>query len=180
MLDSGLPIAHPGAGHEEYVRHLQALYGWLKPLNGPLWSLAWPDALDAAVRGRKLDLIEHDLKLAASMGLCSAVEPAICAAIPCLHGLDPYAIGVAYVIEGSQLGGAVLARRFIAGPTPHAFSYLVGYGSAMGPMWKRFLSFMDEAVTTPQQIEQAVRGACDAFDTLTVWMGAWRLTEETA
>jgi heme oxygenase len=178
-LDSRLPVAQPGAGHRDYVRHLEVLYGWLKPLNGHVWSLGWPDVINAATRGNKINLIEHDLKLAANLGLCEAIEPALCARVPHLNRLDAYAVGVAYVIEGAQLGGAMLARRLAAEPVLPAFSYLVGYGQATSSMWKQFLAFMDETVTTSQQIEQAVRGACDAFDTLIAWMTVEGLLEET-
>ena len=181
-LDTQLPVARPDATHADHARHLQALYGWLKPLNDPLWSMPWPEAIHPSRRRGKAALIVNDLRMAAAMGLCEADEPSLCPAVPPCHVLDAYAIGVAYVIEGSQLGGAVLARRFIgdAGAdtdgdadghaNARAFSYLVGYGHETGMLWRAFITFVNDTVRSGQDIEQMLRGACDAFDTLTAWM----------
>jgi heme oxygenase len=37
-------------------------------------------------------------------------------------------------------------------------------------MWRQFLAYLHETVATPEHIDQAIQGACDAFDTLTAWM----------
>jgi heme oxygenase len=170
VLEGQLPIARVGADYSDYVQHIQALYGWIKPMNDFLWRKSWCGGLQEPVRAAKVALIEHDLHLAARLGLRQPAEPPICALLPGLTGLDAYAMGVAYVIEGSQLGGAVLAGRLPAGPAEGALSYLLGYGAATGSMWKQFQNFLNTEVVTPVQISQAVLGGCDAFDSLTGWM----------
>jgi heme oxygenase (biliverdin-IX-beta and delta-forming) len=127
--------------------------------------------------------------MAAAMGLCEADEPPLCPTVLSCPVLDAYAIGVAYVIEGSQLGGVVLARRLIgsggsggsdgSGDAP-AFSYLVGYGSESAMMWRAFVTFVNDTVLCEQDIAAMLHGACDAFDTLTAWMVTQHLLDEAS
>jgi heme oxygenase (biliverdin-IX-beta and delta-forming) len=191
-LDTHLPVAQPDATHADYVLHLEALYGWLKPLNDPLWSLPWPEAVRASRRRGKATLIVNDLRRAEAMAFGRPGEPPLCPSVPRCHVLDAYAIGVAYVIEGSQLGGAVLARHFIGGGgggdsksdggggDARAFSYLVGYGKETGALWRTFIAFVDDAVRSEQDIAHMLRGACDAFDTITAWMITQHLLNEAS
>ena len=168
-LDQNLALAQPQAGLPEYLAHLQALHGWLQPLEARLWALPWPTALCADERAGKAAWIEHDL---AHAGLrpCTARCPDL--PMPCAP--DAYALGVAYVIEGSQLGGRVLARqlakRLSEPPGQQApLRYLHGYGARLNPLWQGFLQHLDTEVRDASARAQALAGACAAFDTLTRW-----------
>ena len=76
-----------------------------------------------------------------------------------------YRWGVCYVVEGSQLGGAVLYKRLASRLVPHPLDYLRGNGSP-GPRWQQFLAALRANVVEPAQIEDACAGARDAFDRL--------------
>jgi heme oxygenase len=78
---------------------------------------------------------------------------------------EAYRWGVSYVIEGSQLGGAVLYKRLAERLAPHPLNYLRGE-EPPGPRWQQFITALRGAVTTAPQIEEACRGAQLAFDSL--------------
>ncbi|MBA2936029.1 biliverdin-producing heme oxygenase [Sphingomonas sp. CGMCC 1.13654] len=66
--------------------------------------------------------------------------------------------GAAYVIEGSRLGGALLARSV---PEGMPKSYL---GSAQPPgSWRKFLDNLDKALPLPQDVAHATESARATF-----------------
>jgi heme oxygenase (biliverdin-IX-beta and delta-forming) len=88
---------------------------------------------------RKAQHLEKDLR-ALGMG-----ETQI-DALPCCRPLMPMptvaaALGAMYVVEGSTLGGAIIARQIDRrfGLTPDTgCAYFRSYGAEVGPMWKAF------------------------------------------
>ena len=163
-LDSGLPLSAPDATLADYSAHLQLLRAWLAPLqawlagfdNGP----QGPSGLPAAPH---LALIEADL-----------ADPALAnLAAPAIEGdrdwppeaSAAYRWGVAYVVEGSQLGGAVLYKRLAGQLAPHPLRYLRGAGEAgPGPRWRAFMQALRAEVRSEEAVAEACAGACDAFD----------------
>jgi heme oxygenase len=75
-----------------------------------------------------------------------------------------YRWGVAYVVEGAQLGGAVLYQRLHEAMAPHPLRYLRGNPAGPGPRWRAFMLALKEHVTTEEEIADACTGACGAFD----------------
>jgi heme oxygenase len=75
-----------------------------------------------------------------------------------------YRWGVHYVIEGSQLGGAVLYKRLYERLAPHRLSYLQGDDAGPGPRWRGFMQALRAGVRSPAEIADACAGACAAFD----------------
>jgi heme oxygenase (biliverdin-IX-beta and delta-forming) len=71
---------------------------------------------------------------------------------------------VHYVIEGSQLGGAVLYGRLRDRLAPHPLRYLKGDAAGPGPRWSAFTQALRAGVRTPAEIADACAGACAAFD----------------
>ena len=67
--------------------------------------------------------------------------------------------GGAYVLEGSRLGGAMLARSVAPG-LPRAF---LDAPQASGE-WRDFLSALEQLLTSPLQRRDAVTGASRVFD----------------
>ncbi len=155
MLDSGLPLGGVDPTLLDYVDHLRMLQAWLAPLQA--WLAAFPDGPHTPDR---LGLIAADLDDA------DAAPPAIVeqgAAWPD-DASAAYRWGVCYVIEGSQLGGAVLYQRLAARLAPHPLRYLRPQGEGPGPRWRQFMLALKEAVRSEGEIAEACRGACDAFD----------------
>jgi heme oxygenase len=159
-LDSGLAIGAPDATLADYASHLAMLRAWLAPLQAWLRSFGNGPQFDQAAR---LALIEQDL---AEQGMPAA--PA--AAGPARDwpaGASPaWRWGVCYVIEGSQLGGAVLYQRLHGRLAPHPLRYLKGADTGPGPRWRAFMQALREHVRSPEEIREASAGACAAFDSI--------------
>jgi len=157
-LDAGLPIGAPDAALRDYIAHLVLLRMWLTPLHGWLAGFADGPRFDHAPR---LALIEADLAEAGVSGPEAAPAPA--PAWPAAAS-PAYRWGVHYVIEGSQLGGAVLYGRLRACLAPHRLRYLKGDAAGPGPRWRAFTQALRANVRTPAEIADACAGACAAFD----------------
>ena len=163
-LDSGLPLSAPDATLADYAHHLCLLRDWLTPMQS--WLGAYGDGPQGPGRiavAAHLALIEADLS-----------EPSL-ASYPCsLPGTEvswpsgasaAYRWGVAYVVEGSQLGGAVLYKRLAQQLAPHPLRYLRGAGeTGPGPRWRAFMEALRAEVRTEEEVAEACAGACDAFD----------------
>jgi len=159
-LDTRTPLAAEAPDLHDYHDHLRLLEAWLAPIQRWLDDAAPPPGLP---RRDYLGLIRADLAHPALAGMLQRVRPAVAHWSP--QEGAAYRWGVAYVIEGSQLGGAVLYKRLAQRLAPHPLDYLRGEGSP-GPRWQQFLAALRGAVTTPEQIDDACRGARQAFDSL--------------
>ncbi|MEN4920117.1 biliverdin-producing heme oxygenase [Achromobacter spanius] len=162
-LDRGLALADGPVDRASYLNYLRALLGWLEPLEQRLWQLGWPASLRAAERAGKSAWLREDLAEAAA-------DTPRCDDAPRLGTPDAYALGVVYVVEGSQLGGRFLAKRLQDVVPALPLRYLQGYGEQMGPLWKEFLLHLDSEAGALGRETQALQGACDAFDSLTGWL----------
>lgn len=138
-------------------RFLAKLYGFLYPYEARLRNQTFPPAWDVSHRYRA-HLIRQDLP-GAALPLCPALPP--------LHTW-PQLLGAMYVLEGSTLGGQVIARQLAqAGITTRA--YFTGYGERTGPMWKAFCQLLT-AEATPDNEEEIVQSAIFTFQTLHAWI----------
>ena len=165
-LDSGLPIGAVDASLADYAAHLAMLRAWLAPLQE--WLAGFDDGprFDQAAR---LALLERDL---GERDMPAALQPPRSAANAAdaagadwpLDASPAWRWGVCYVIEGSQLGGAVLYQRLHARLAPHPLRYLKGDDAGPGPRWRAFMLALREHVRSPAEIAEACDGACAAFD----------------
>jgi heme oxygenase len=161
QLDSGLAIGAPDASLTDYAAHLAMLRAWLAPLQA--WLDGFQDGPRCDQAGR-LALIDQDL---ADQGMPPA--PRTADAPPSWPSWPStasaaYRWGVCYVIEGSQLGGAVLHQRLHERLAPHPLRYLKGIDAGPGPRWRVFMQALREHVHGPAEIAEACAGACAAFD----------------
>lgn len=155
-FDPQFPTAHG------YRAHLEALARVHPPLELALdvahdWQRLglsdWPARRRAA-------LLEADLR---DLG----ASPTAPSAIPEVGPL-PRAVGCLYVLEGSLLGGQLVAKRLQeAGLGALPTRYLLADGVAPGPRFASFCAFAEAlAAGEPAFIARAVAGAADCFDTL--------------
>jgi heme oxygenase len=165
-LDAALPLGRQGAGTADYLQHLQVLRGWLAALDPLLRQTGWGAGyLDAAAAELALPSPPSVLSPLAAL---AAHEAATAIAIaPADAGVD-FAWGAAYVVEGSQLGGQVLARRLREAGVEHPLAYLQGRGERTGAHWRNFVAALRAALAQPAATAAACRGACWAFDDLLV------------
>lgn len=158
LLDSQLPLAREGAGLPEYLQHLRVLHDWLLQIAPVLRQTHWADPYLHAVAK---DLAESGIDPFAGASAAESYAGRVAAPVDA-----SYAMGVAYVVEGSQLGGRVLLRRLRDAGVPHSLNYLEGHGATTGAHWMTFLTALRSALSTPRAIASACEGACWAFDIL--------------
>ncbi len=163
-LDQAMPLAHAAPTLQHYQEHLALLRSWLAPIEA--WESGYADGpQDPALLppAPHLPQIEADL-----------AHPTLPAAAPlpaaAWSGRDDaaYRWGVAYVIEGSRLGGTVLHRRHAERLAPHPLRYLQADGVPPGPRWQHFIRTLRAQVRDSDAIAAACAGACAAFDSLIV------------
>lgn len=164
-LDANTPLAAPQVDLAAYGAHLRLLEHWLAPVSA--WLAGFDDGPQLP---DYLGAIRADLAHSALASAAARLEQATAGQVlpppswPARAGAA-YRWGVCYVVEGSQLGGAVLYKRLAPALAPHPLAYLGGNGSP-GPRWQQFLAALRAHVVEPAQIKDACAGARDAFDRL--------------
>lgn len=144
---------------ETTAHFLAKMYGFLKPYEDHLRHYTLPLAWQQEHRYRA-HLILEDLQVApAALPLCPTLPP-----------LDtlPRLIGAMYVLEGSTLGGQVIARQLAKAGIP-ARAYFTGYAERTGPLWKLFCQQLGEAAT-PETEDEIVLSASSTFQHLQTWL----------
>ena len=145
------------------ARFLAKMYGFLAPyeaqlhaqaaLFGPAWQLE---------QRYRAPLILEDL-----VRLGHAAAPPLYPGLPPL-GTRAQLLGAMYVLEGSTLGGQVIARQLDkAGIVPHAF--FTGRAERTGPLWKGFCQHLTEAAET-EEPAAIVASAVHTFQALSAWL----------
>ena len=153
QLDAQLPLARIDARRSDYLAHLCVLQPWLAALAPFMQRIGWGDGYAR--------LAADDLALAGE-----PVPAAWTPAWPASSAAPGFVWGVAYVVEGSQLGGQTLYRRLQGALAPLPLNFLRGHGDATGSHWRRFLAALDEALDSHTAIDAACDGAVWAFTTL--------------
>lgn len=161
-LDGGLAIGAPDATLADYRDHLRMLHGWLTPLEG--WLAGFddgPQCQQLLPRVERSALIARDL---AHPAMPSGAARQRSAPVWPQNASAAYRWGVCYVVEGSQLGGAVLYQRLAGQLAPHPLNYLRGDAAGPGPRWRLFMQALRANVRSSEAIADACQGARDAFD----------------
>ncbi|UOG77539.1 biliverdin-producing heme oxygenase (plasmid) [Hymenobacter tibetensis] len=154
-LAAGLPT------YELTSWFLRKMYGFLVPYEEQLRQHTWPPAWQIERRYRA-HLILEDLPAATASGALP-----LCPAMPPLRTW-PELLGALYVLEGSTLGGQVLARQ-LAKAGISTRTYFSGYGDQTGLMWKSFCHLLGEAATEINQ-DEIVLSARRTFQHLDAWL----------
>lgn len=78
-----------------------------------------------------------------------------------------HAVGCAYVLEGSRLGGQIIAHhaQTHGGIDPMSLAFFRGDGRSTAARWRSFLDAIDRCPFI--DVEAAIFGACMTFDDLT-------------
>lgn len=172
--ESLVRLMEPGVTRDAYRRHLEALHAVWAPLEPALHERLGP-ALPVEFAPR-LGLLESDLR---SLGVAlrppprgSTLAPLLTLAAPTHQELGPAPVptsdaaawGALYVLEGSALGGQVLARHLerALGPSlPLAF--FRGAGADVGGRWRAFCRALETHVPAGEA-DALVHGARATFD----------------
>ncbi|MGJ7603441.1 biliverdin-producing heme oxygenase [Variovorax sp. LT1R20] len=170
-LDSRLPIARDDASLADYAGHLRALRPWLQAVRDALAASGVPGLERIARRtDRRLAVLALDLD---DLGASNSSEQE--SALDTTPRLaeeavrDPaFAWGLAYVLEGSQLGGMAMHKRLGARLAPHPLRYFqpVDAPGGLAAQWKEFVAQLGAALADPLAIDAARRGAVAGFRSL--------------
>lgn len=145
---------------EATARFLGKLYGFLLPYEaaleqraaefGPSWEIG---------QRRRAHLIRLDLPAADALPLCPQLPP--------LH-TRAQLLGAMYVLEGSTLGGQLIARQLTQAGIPLR-RYFSGYGELTGPRWKTFCQLLAAEADETNQAA-IVASAALTFERLHAWI----------
>ena len=171
-LEAWLPLARPGAGRAEYAAHVDAMRGWLAPIEPALWDGGWPPEVEPSQRACKVAWLDEDIAIARADGFLGE-SPGLVSGAPRFGSLAER-MGWGYVVEGSLLGGRALLARLGAELAPWPARFLAGYGSEGGRRWSAFLSAMERHLRGPREIDAAAAAAAAAFASIDDWF-QWRM-----
>lgn len=149
---------------EDYTAILRTFYGYFQPLEKRIQQYITPSfLLDISAR-RTAHLILNDLAL-----LKDYREPAICSSLPVINNVNQ-AFGALYVLEGSTLGGKVIAKMLAKNTAVEiplqAMQFFNGYGEETGRMWTMFVNVLNQL----KEEDEIVNAANDTFIHLKSWM----------
>jgi len=173
-LEAGLLVARKDIGQAIYVDYAAAMLGWMEPLESTLWNRAWPAELEAHARADKSAWLKVDLRAAGlderDLPRCSPLTSTNSISVSDKTDELAFWWGVAYVIEGAQLGGQVLLRRLGDRLSPIPGRWLRGYGAYTGQRWLTLVRLLNRSLDGAPQLALACRGAQTTFDHLRQWL----------
>ncbi|WP_298707752.1 biliverdin-producing heme oxygenase [Chitinophaga sp.] len=151
---------------EAYIRLLGLFYYYYHALETAM--APWLDIPDAPARRKAASILED---IAAMGGTLTATD--LRPAVPPISGRAA-ALGAAYVLEGSTLGGIIIAGMISSQLQMQAgkgFSFFNGYGASTGEMWKKFREYLDNLGEDDRQ--PAAEAAKNTFLTFKDWAIAY-------
>jgi len=162
----GLAAAARGAiGLDDYRQLLGRLYGFHRAFENVYVGAA---QRLRPVAGSRAELIALDLAALGAMRadisrlpLCAMRQPSG----------EPAALGALYVVEGSALGGALIAQA-LAPVVGEARRFFLGCASR-GDIWPALLARV-ETLSPGAQRASAVEAAVETFQVFEEWMRDWR------
>ncbi len=167
-------VACGTVSRDDYITLLKRLYGFHFIFDQRIAQAAqtFGSTLEVGKRQRASHVVQDLLTLGvdehaiADIALCEAMHEFV---------TSGDVLGALYVVEGSTLGGLVLARALspLLGPGVEGRRFFLGYGDRHGAMWQSFLDELD-ANAGPGRQEQIVNGALRTFHEFEAWMKDWR------
>lgn len=149
----------------DYVQMLNWLYGFYAPLDELIQSQLTSENFPDKEKRSRVELILSDIK---EFGI-EVPKPDFCRQLPVIDSYER-ALGALYVLEGSTLGGRIIAGLVSRqlGSTK-GLSFFNGYGAETASMWQSFKDFLDRS-RTPLQRQEIIAGAEDTFITFKNWI----------
>jgi heme oxygenase len=177
-IESATGIMNPQLSLLDYRAYLESSLGFYCVVEGKLCRAgAWEVLNLPAAERLKLPLLVKDLQ---SLGHEDPFSLPVCDEPPEWPSAAA-AVGGAYVLEGSTLGGRVISRHIQAcfgAEVPRAF--LECYGSDTGEKWQAFRSALVGFATSREIENQIIAGARSTFTAFTRWLNQRAPTSRSA
>lgn len=163
-------LMSPSLTKEQYLHILQRFYGFVVPVEEQVYPLL-DSVFGNTDKFKRSALLREDL---ATFGM----SPADINALPLLNKLPSAdnvaaAFGIAYVLEGSKLGGQFISRHVgsVLGLSPeNGLRFFAGHGRETGAIWNEFRHAMSDFVVSSGQDETLIQSAAHTFDTFKAWL----------
>jgi heme oxygenase (biliverdin-IX-beta and delta-forming) len=153
---------------EQYIHLLRIFYGLYQTLEVEMEQYLTNELIPDIKQRRKSDALLQDIK---DLG-GNEMQPAVQADIPVITNYAQ-ALGAAYVLEGSTLGGLIIAKIIKTQlpdiPADKGFSFFTCYGEDAQNMWKKFRTYL-LALTRKEDQDIAAETARKTFLTFKAWI----------
>lgn len=149
---------------KDYEALLRIFYGYFAPLESQINTYITDDIVPSFSGRRKSDAILQDIETIAP----GAGKPVTCTNLPQINDAIQ-ALGALYVMEGSTMGGTIIAQMLSrqAGIQPEALTFFNGYGEQNMPMWQSFIAALNERAANDE--EKIVKAANETFSKMEEW-----------
>lgn len=152
----------------DYARYLRAMWGYHTPLEEMFVVTPALTALgfDPELR-RRAHLLAQDL-----IAIDDPGPWARCTVLPSAPSI-PHMLGIAYVLEGSTLGGRYILAKLPPALAPlrgRATAFLTGYGTDTGSRWRSFSAIVERLLDSPGACDAAVAAARETFARMVDWL----------
>ncbi|WKN32328.1 biliverdin-producing heme oxygenase [Porifericola rhodea] len=151
----------------KYSTILRKFYGFFSPLEERIATHISKEQLADLEKRRKSSLLLLDLER-----LEQTLPTQICEDLPEIKN-TAQALGTLYVMEGSTLGGQMIARQLhkSLGLSPErGTAFFYGYGKDTGKQWKRFQAALTQFSEEEPQYQRAIYGAQNTFSKFYNWL----------
>jgi heme oxygenase len=171
-LEARLDLLSPQLSLERYQRLLRGFHGYYAAIEPRLVELARQTRATLPIVART-GLLEQDLLSLGVRPDAIAAAPR-CADLPALLGREHLA-GCLYVLEGSRLGGRVIARfveEQLGLTRSRGCRFFADEGQETNRRWPEVLSWLESHAVPGVDQRQIVSSAAETFRSLESWLAA--------
>jgi heme oxygenase len=155
---------------EQYIDLLRMFYSFYQALEVDMEQYLTPDHIPDIKQRRKADALLQDIS---DLGYDNRQQPEQVEVNTPVINSYARALGAAYVLEGSTLGGVIIAKmirtQLPAISDGKGFSFFTCYGEAAIDMWKKFRTYL-LALTNKEDQDIAAETARQTFLTFKAWI----------
>jgi heme oxygenase len=149
----------------DYVRMLNWLHGFYAPLESRIRHYLTPEQLPDIEKRYRAEYLLWDIN---ESGI-QTPPPEACKDLPVIDSFHR-ALGAFYVVEGSTLGGQIIAGMISRElDSLKSLSFFVAYGAETRRMWLTFKEFLNRPFLAEQRRE-IIAAAEDTFITFKNWI----------
>lgn len=163
LEDQLFPFLQNISSKEQYAQLLNAFYGYIFPVQEKIMQFIDRNVVPDIEERRNASLIADDLA-----ALSLPLNTSLSTQLPSITG-HAGAMGALYVLEGSTLGGKIIANTISQKlDSREALRFFRGYGPETGLMWKKFTHYLEHPVNR-QNPENTVTTATETFRCFGIW-----------